>query len=80
MKIVNISGCTSDSLTIDDVETIDMDIKDVKEAIKKVIDKEDDLGVIQSILMDLVESEGEFEDLGHCDECGDWITKYTLEV
>lgn len=80
MKIVNTTGCTCDSLTIDDVETIDMDVKDVKEAVKKLIDKENDLGVIQSILIDLVESRGEFEDLGQCDECGDWITKYTVEI
>lgn len=80
MKIESISGCTCDSLTIDGVETIDMKITDVKEAIKKLIDAETDLSTIQSILINLVESRGDFEDLGQCDECGDWITKYTLEV
>lgn len=80
MKIESISGCTCDSLTIDGVETIDMKITDVKETIKKLIDAETDLGTIQSILINLVESRGDFEDLGQCDECGDWITKYTLEV
>ena len=80
MKIVNITGCTCDSLTVDDVETVDMDKKDVKEVIKKLVDREDDLGTLQSILMDLVETRGEFEDLGHCDQCGDWITKYTVEI
>lgn len=80
MKIVNITGCTCDSLTVDDVETVDMDLKDVKEVIKKLVDKTDDLGTLQSVLMDLVETQGEFEDLGHCDQCGDWITKYTVEL
>ena len=80
MKIESISGCTCDSLTIDGVETIDMKITDAKEAIKKLIDAEADLGTIQSVLINLVESRGDFEDLGQCDECGDWITKYTLEV
>lgn len=80
MKIVNITGCTCDSLTINDVETVDMKVEDVKKAIKKLVDKENDLGTLQSILIDLVESQGEFEDLGHCDQCGDWITKYTVEV
>ena len=47
---------------------------------RKLIDAETDLGTIQSILINLVESRGDFEDLGQCDECGDWITKYTLEV
>ena len=80
MKIESISGCTCDSLTIDGVETINMKITDIKEAIKKLIVAETDLGTIQSILINLLESRGDFEDLGQCDECGDWITKYTLEV
>ena len=80
MKIESISGCTCDSLTVDNVETVDMDKEAIKDVIKKLINREDDLGVLQSILIDLVEFQGEFEDLGHCDQCGDWITKYTLEI
>lgn len=80
MKIESITGCICDSLTIDGVETVDMDINKVKEVVKKFIDSTNDLGTIQSILMDLVESQGDFEDLGTCEECGDWITKYTVEI
>ena len=80
MKIESVTGCTCDSLTIDNVETVDMDKEAIKDVIKKLINREDDLGVLQSILIDLVEFQGEFEDLGHCDQCGDWITKYTLEI
>ena len=80
MKIESVTGCTCDSLTVDDVETVDMDKEAVKDVIKKLIDREDDLGTLQSILIDLVETRGEFEDLGHCDQCGDWITKYTVEL
>ena len=80
MKIESVTGCTCDSLTVDNVETVDMDKEAVKDVIKKLIDREDDLGTLQSILIDLVETQGEFEDLGRCDQCGDWITKYTLEI
>ena len=80
MKIESVTGCTCDSLTINGVETIDMDKEAVKDVIKKLINREDDLGILQSILIDLVEFQGEFEDLGHCDQCGDWITKYTVEL
>ena len=80
MKIESVTGCTYDSLTINGVETIDMDKEAIKDVIKKLINREDDLGILQSILIDLVEFQGEFEDLGHCDQCGDWITKYTLEI
>ena len=80
MKIESVTGCICDSLTVDDVETVDMDKEAVKDVIKKLIKREDDLGVLQSILIDLVEFQGEFEDLGRCDQCGDWITKYTVEI
>ena len=80
MKIISVSGCTCDSLTIDNVETSEMKIEDIRETIKKLIDKESDLGTLQSILIDLVETRGDFEDLGNCDQCGDWITKYTVEI
>ena len=80
MKIESVTGCICDSLTVDDVETVDMDKEAVKDVIKKLIDREDDLGTLQSILIDLVETQGEFEDLGYCEQCGDWITKYTVEL
>ena len=80
MKIISVSGCTCDSLTIDNVETSEMNIEDIRETIKKLIDRESDLGTLQSILIDLVETRGDFEDLGNCEQCGDWITKYTVEI
>ena len=80
MKIESVTGCTCDSLTVDNVETVDMDKEAIKDVIKKLIDREDDLGTLQSILTDLVEIQGNFEDLGHCKQCGDWVTKYTLEI
>lgn len=80
MKIVSTSGCTCDSLTIDDVESINMKVKDLQVVIKKIVDKETDVGVLQDILIDLVNSMGEYEDLGHCETCGDYIDQYTLEV
>ena len=80
MKIESVTGCTCDSLTVDNVETVNMDKEAIKDVIKKLINREDDLGVLQSVLIDLVEFQGEFEDLGRCDQCGDWITKYTVEL
>lgn len=34
----------------------------------------------QSILIDLLQQYGEYEHIGHCDECGDNISSYTLEI
>ena len=80
MKIESISGCTCDSLTIDGIETINLSIDKVKDTIKTLINKETDLGLLQSILIDFIESKGDYEDLGTCEECGDTISKYTLKI
>lgn len=81
MKIESVTGCNCDSLTVDGVETVDLDIQQVKEAAKKLIDFTDDLGTLQSIIIDVIETKGNYEDLGQCNGCEDlFITKYTIEV
>ena len=80
MKLEYTDGCVCTSLTIDGKETIDMNVDDFKSVIHKLIDKENDLGTLQSIWIDLIQQQGEYEDLGHCSCCGDYITKYTLEI
>lgn len=80
MKLKYIEGCICTSLTVDGKETIDMDIDSLKKVVNKLIDRETDFGVIQDIWINLVESQGEYEDLGQCEECGDFITKYSLEI
>lgn len=80
MVIESVSGCMCDSLTIDGTETVDMDTKDIKVAINKLLDLEDDMGTLQSILIDLVERRGDYEDLGRCEDCGDYICKCSITV
>lgn len=80
MKVEFTEGCTCFSLNVDGVETVDMDVKDVKDVIKKLVDTEKDLGVLQMLLEYLMESQGEYEDLGRCEDCGDSITRYTLKL
>mgnify|MGYP006902866301 CR=1 FL=1 len=80
MKLVSISGCICDSLTIDGKESVELPIEDIKAAIKKAVDKISDIGTLQQTLINLIESQGNYEDLGTCEQCGDWITKYTLNV
>lgn len=57
-----------------------MDKEAVKDVIKKLIDRIDNLETFQSILRDLVENQGESEKLGYCNQCGHCITEYTLEI
>ena len=80
MKIVSTTGCTCDSLTIDDVETINMKVEDLQEVVKRVVEKTTDIGLLQNTLINLVECIGEYEYLGHCEDCNDDIEQYTLEV
>lgn len=77
MKINYTSGCICDSLTIDG--TADLSPKVIKDAIVKALEKIDDMATLQDILTTVAET-GEYEDLGHCEQCGDWITSYTLEI
>lgn len=80
MKLEYTDGCICTSLTVDGKETVDMSKEELKEVICKLLERESDLGVLQDIWRDLVTSQGEFEDLGHCEVCGDYITSYTLEI
>lgn len=79
MKINYVTGCTCDSLTIDGKESINLSPKVIKDAIVKALEKIDDEATLQDILITVAET-GEYKDLGHCEQCGDWITSYTLEV
>ena len=80
MKLEYTDGCVCTSLTIDGKETIDMNVEDFKSVIHKLIGNENDLGTLQHIWIVLMEQQGKYEDLGQCEECGDYITKYTLEI
>lgn len=79
MKINYTSGCICDNLTIDDKESTDLSVDDIKDTIVKALNKINDIAILQEILITIVET-GEYENLGHCDECGDYISSYTLEI
>ena len=80
MKLEYTDGCICTSLTIDGKETIDMNVEDFKSVIHKLIGNENDLGTLQHIWIVLMEQQGKYEDLGQCEECGDYIARYTLEI
>lgn len=79
MKINYTLGCICNSLTIDDEESADLSVDDIKDTIVKALNKINDVAILQEILITIAET-GEYENLGHCDECGDYISSYTLEI
>ena len=80
MKLEYTDGCICTSLTVDGKETADMTSEEIKVSIQAMLDREIDFAVLQDISTTLIESQGEYRDLGHCEECGDWISNYTLEL
>lgn len=76
MELEYIDGCICQSTNVNGVELVDMRIIDIKNVVKKLVDKEEDTATLQSIFIDLVRSQGDFEDLGQCEQCGDYIYKY----
>lgn len=80
MKIEYTSGCVVHSLTIDGVETIDLDPKEFKEKVLKVIESIDNEQLLRDFLIQAVEIMGESELIAYCDECGDNIYKDTLII
>lgn len=80
MKLEYTDGCVCTSLTVDGKETSEMGREELCSIIHKMLDKVDDEAVLQQIWMRIMESMGEYEDLGHCECCGDWITNYKWEI
>jgi len=70
-----------DSLTIDGKDISEMSEDDIREVIKNIIEE----NVVEStslirILTDLTRSFGRYKFCYHCDECGDNVFEYELEV
>lgn len=80
MKLEYTDGCVCTSLTVDGVETADMKTEDLQDIICKLVKRESDVAVLQDLCITLMESQGTYKSLGHCEECGDWIDNYTLEI
>lgn len=80
MKLEYTDGCICTSLTVDGKETVNMTPEEIKVSIRAMLDRETNISTLQDVWMSLIESQGEYEDLGLCECCGDWIYKYTLEI
>ena len=81
MEIEYTEGCVCDSLTIDGVESIDLTENQMKDAIIKMIDKVDDIAVLQSVIINIIEYIGEYSHSKEpCECCGDYVDNYKLEI
>ena len=79
-KIVYTDGCIATGLTVDDRIFSDLSLEEQKAIIHKVIDSATDSSSLQSMLTEYVETAGEYEYLYTCEECGDSVYEWTLEI
>lgn len=80
MKLTYTEGCMAYNLDIDNKEIEDFTLQDQKNILKSLIDKYGDNSTIQNMITDFLELNGIPKFIGHCDECGDNIYEYTLEI
>ena len=81
MEIIYSTGCTNNSLTIDGKETCEMSVSELRDNVSKALNKVDDISILQSIIIDIVESIWEDYECGEqCEECGDVPETYRMEV
>lgn len=80
MKLTYTEGCMAYNLDIDNKEIKDFTLQDQKNILKSLIDKYGDNSTIQNMIIDFLELNGTPKFISHCDECGDNIYEYTLEI
>lgn len=84
MDLKVVDGCTAYDAEIDGIDVSKMDETQVntilKEAIHKLIDRETSVNFLKDTLINLVEAQGLLYHTYSCDECGDVVYHYKLEV
>jgi len=80
MKLTYIDGCTCTSWSVDNKDWDDYSLEQKKQICHRLIDSVDNEYIMQQLFTLILENEGEYTDLGQCETCGDWVSKYELEI
>lgn len=80
MKIELTTGCTADSLTINEMPYEKLNNSQVRSKIIELLEHFEDKDLYDEIIRDIVYSKGEFKDGYTCEQCGDFVETYTLEI
>ena len=78
-KIEYTEGCTVTGCTVNDKDINYVNPNIIISIFKSMIDNMKDSDIIDFII-EYCKNYGKVEFEGHCDECGDNIIKYTLEI
>ena len=76
MELIYTNGCTAASLTVDGVESIDMNMEDFRKVIHMIVDKIEDISELQDIFKNFMELNGEYI----CLCCGDCVTTHKIKI
>ena len=79
-KIVYTDGCVVSGLTIADKDFNDLSLEEQKAVMHKIIDNTTDSSSLQGMLIEYVETAGEYEYLYTCEECGDRVCSWTIDM
>ncbi len=80
MKLEYTEGCTCYGLDVDDKPFNDLGEVSQVDVLHSVVNALCCEYDPQSILIDLLRQYGEYKHLFHCDQCGDNVCSYTLEI
>lgn len=80
MKHELTEGCIYTALFINDIDIYKLPEEEIRKAIIELVPLIKDKEELIWIWRDLMTSAGHYEDLGHCDQCGDNISKYTVNI
>lgn len=77
-----IYGCTAYRLTIDGIEVSELPPYAIAEVIRHLVGRCEDKGMLKEMLATLIEYDKESVlcDISHCEQCGDDIYNYKLEI
>ena len=76
-----IDGCTAYNLTIDGVEASELPPYEIADIIRHLVGRCKDKGILKEILAMLIESDKKSVcSISHCDQCGDYIYNYKLDI
>lgn len=80
MKIELTTGCTLDSLFINGRQFEELEYSELRTLITILLDWYKDKDLYNDVIRDIVYSKGEFKDGYTCEQCGDCVETYVLEI
>ena len=80
MKIELTAGCTVDSLLVNGRRFETLPYDEIRNVITILLDYYKDTDLCNDVLRDIVYSKREFKDGYTCEQCGDFVETYTLEI